>query len=304
MYKKNINGVLLLDKPIGLSSNKILQKVKKIFCAKKAGYIGTLDPLASGILPICFGECTKFSDYLSNSNKRYYVIAKLGITTSTYDSYGIILKNQIVKFSLFKLYESLKIIKNQLFQVTPSYSAVKYQGRPLYKYAIKNDFIPKILRKIKIHQLNLIKYNSKFIELDIICSKGTYIRRIIHDLGKLLQCGAHVIFLRRLQVHSYKIHETFTFEQLNYIIKNDFNKNHNIILNSFLLSIKNIFFTLPEVIIPNYNNIINIKNNIFYSYKKYPSIFRITIQNNNKIFIMAKIDKKKNIFFYKFLNIN
>lgn len=198
--KRNVNGLLLLDKPKGLSSNSILQKVKLIFNAKKAGYIGTLDPLATGILPICFGETTKFSNYLNEFDKHYHVIAKLGEKTSTSDADGILLIKRPVLFTPLSLISALKELTGLISQIPSMYSAIKYNGTPLYKYARKGINIKRKARNVFIYEIKLINQKNNQIELKIHCSKGTYIRTLIEDLGEKLLCGAHVISLRRLKV--------------------------------------------------------------------------------------------------------
>ncbi|CAL4043021.1 tRNA pseudouridine synthase B [Buchnera aphidicola (Takecallis arundicolens)] len=303
MYKNNVNGMLLFDKPKGISSNYILQKVKKIFCAKKAGYIGTLDPLATGLLPICFGESTKFVEQINNSKKCYYVVAKLGEVTATYDSQGVILNTKKVQFSYLDLYSSLHILKKRIVQIVPIYSAIKYRGRALYKYARKNISIPKITRNIRIYKLRCIEYNNTFITLKITCSKGTYVRRLVHDLGVLLKCGAHVISLRRLRVSSYKITRAITLHQLNTVVKKyPSNISHHILLK-FLIPVQALFFTLPEMICSDYNSIHDIKNRIYFFNSDTPKFFRITIQNNNKMFILGKINQIGQLILCKLLNI-
>lgn len=291
MCKNDIHGIFLLDKPTGISSNKILQKVKKIFCAKKAGYIGTLDPLATGLLPICFGESTKFSEQLTHSKKCYYTIAKFGEVTSTYDTEGIVLNSRKVKFSTRQLYEALRKLQKQTVQIAPIYSAIKYQGRPLYRYARKNIVTPKITRNIKIYKLHCVTYNYQFITLKITCSHGTYIRRLVHDLGKLLTCGAHVISLRRLQVSDYKITNAITLKKLHTIIKKYPLYIYRSILLKLLIPTQTTFLQLPEVICSDYHAIHDIKNRIFFLNNNTPQIFRITIQNDNSIFIIGKIDR-------------
>lgn len=303
MYKNDINGMLLFDKPTGISSNHILQKVKKIFCAKKAGYIGTLDPLATGLLPICFGESTKFVEQINNSKKCYYTIAKLGEVTSTYDSQGIILNTKKVNFSSLDLYSALRILKKQIIQIVPLYSAVKYKGRPLYQYARKNIFIPKITRNIRIYKLRCIEYNNTFITLKITCSKGTYIRGLVHDLGVLLKCGAHVVSLRRLRVSSYKITHAITFSQLHAVVKeHPINISHNILLK-LLIPVQTLFFKLPEIICSDYHAIHDMKNRIYFFNSNTPKFFRITIKNNNTMFVLGKINQIGQLILCKLLNI-
>ncbi|MDQ1237710.1 MAG: tRNA U55 pseudouridine synthase [Wigglesworthia glossinidia] len=202
--EKNINGLLLLDKPTGYSSNYILQKIKKSLQAKKAGYSGTLDPLASGMLPILFGTTTKLSEYLLNTKKQYFVTAKLGERTDTSDSYGNIISTRPIKISESNIYQVLSEFKGEIYQTPPMFSALKYKGVPLYKYARKKIYLPRKKRKIYIDNIELISFSKTFFSLKITCSKGTYIRQIIDDIGEKLLCGAHVIALRRTKISNYK----------------------------------------------------------------------------------------------------
>ncbi|GLR11118.1 tRNA pseudouridine(55) synthase TruB [Mixta theicola] len=211
---RDIHGVLLLDKPQGLSSNDALQKVKRIFRANKAGHTGALDPLATGMLPICLGEATKFSQYLLDADKRYRVIARLGQRTDTSDADGQVISERAVTFSQAQLDEALESFRGETQQVPSMYSALKYQGRPLYEYARQGLEVPREARSITVHELQFIRWQDNELELEIHCSKGTYIRTIIDDLGELLGCGAHVIMLRRLQVARYPITKMITLEQL------------------------------------------------------------------------------------------
>lgn len=200
---RDINGVLLLDKPTGMTSNDVLQKVKRIFTAQKAGHTGALDPLATGMLPICFGESTKFSQYLLDSDKRYRVIARLGQRTDTSDSDGQVIAQKPVHLNLSDIEPMLEQFRGDILQVPTMFSALKHQGRPLYEYARQGITIEREARPITIYENRLIDLRQDELELEIHCSKGTYIRTIIDDLGELLGCGAHIIYLRRLQVSQY-----------------------------------------------------------------------------------------------------
>lgn len=211
---RDIHGVLLLDKPQGLSSNDALQKVKRIFRANKAGHTGALDPLATGMLPICLGEATKFSQYLLDADKRYRVIARLGQRTDTSDADGQLISERAVTFSQAQLDDALESFRGETQQVPSMYSALKYQGRPLYEYARQGLQVPREARAINVHELQFIRWQDNELELEIHCSKGTYIRTIIDDLGEKLGCGAHVIMLRRLQVARYPVEKMITLERL------------------------------------------------------------------------------------------
>ncbi|WP_392552748.1 tRNA pseudouridine(55) synthase TruB [Orbus wheelerorum] len=200
---RDIQGVLLLDKPTGLTSNDVLQKVKRVFNAQKAGHTGALDPLATGMLPICFGESTKFSQYLLDSDKRYRVIAQLGQRTDTSDADGQIVAEKPVSVVTEDIEPALVNFRGNIMQVPTMFSALKYQGRPLYEYARQGITIEREPRPITVYENRFISLHNNQLELEIHCSKGTYIRTIIDDLGELLGCGAHIINLRRLQVSNY-----------------------------------------------------------------------------------------------------
>ncbi|WWO99670.1 MAG: tRNA pseudouridine(55) synthase TruB [Candidatus Dasytiphilus stammeri] len=231
----NINGILLLDKPSGISSNFALQKVKKILKLKKAGYIGTLDPIATGMLPICLGKATKLAQYLVNKDKRYYVTAKLGQRTDTLDCQGKIISENPVIINNSKLKNILNSFLGKIKQIPPMYSAIKLHNRPLYEYARKGIIISRKPRDIIIHNLRLINLTQNELALEVHCSKGTYIRSIIDDLGEKLGCGAHVTELRRLQVGSCPINYMVTIEKLTAITTNMINEQINKKIFSILM---------------------------------------------------------------------
>ena len=209
-----INGVLLLDKATGHSSNDMLQKVKRLFGAQKAGHTGALDPLATGMLPICLGEATKFSQYLLDSDKRYRVIAKLGERTDTSDSDGEVVETREINFSNELLMEKLESFRGKTMQVPSMFSALKHQGKPLYHYARQGITIEREAREINVFELLFIRHEGDELELEIHVSKGTYIRTIIDDLGEMLGCGAHITMLRRLEVANYPSDKMITLEAL------------------------------------------------------------------------------------------
>ena len=214
--RRDVHGVLLLDKPQGMTSNDALQKVKRIFNAKKAGHTGALDPLATGMLPICFGEATKFSQYLLDSDKRYRVIAKLGERTDTSDADGQVICTKPVNVTQTQIDEALSHFRGDILQVPTMFSALKYQGKPLYEYARQGIVIEREARPISVYENQFIQYDfaKQELTLEIHCSKGTYIRTIIDDLGELLGCGAHVIYLRRLQVSNYPVDKMISLDEL------------------------------------------------------------------------------------------
>jgi tRNA pseudouridine55 synthase len=214
-----INGVILLDKPTGISSNDALQKVKRVYFAEKAGHTGALDPLATGMLPICLGEATKFSQFLLDSDKRYRVIAKLGERTDTSDSDGEVVETRPVDVSLEKLEASIDKFRGESDQVPSMFSALKYQGKPLYEYARKGIEVPRESRKITVYEIVLHRFEGDEVEMEVHCSKGTYIRTIVDDLGEMLGCGAHVTMLRRTGVAKYPYEKMVTLEQLNELLE-------------------------------------------------------------------------------------
>ncbi len=209
-----IDGIVLLDKPTGVSSNHALQQVKRFYQAAKAGHTGALDPLATGMLPICLGEATKFSQHLLESDKRYLVTAKLGERTDTSDSDGEVVQTRVVNFSQEALDAALDSFRGETMQTPSMFSALKYQGQPLYKYAREGVEVPREARPITVYDLKFIALEGDELTLDIRCSKGTYIRTIIDDLGEKLGCGAHVIMLRRTEVADYPTDKMVTIEQL------------------------------------------------------------------------------------------
>ncbi len=216
--KKNINGLLIFNKPIGITSNDTLKKIKKIFSPNKAGYIGSLDPIASGLLIISFGKYTKLFDKIIKKKKTYNVTIKLGETTNTYDAYGFIKKKQKINFSKKKLYNIISKFKGKINQNIPIYSSCKFKGKPLYKYAIKGIKIKK-KKKIYIHNIMILKYEYDILKLKIICSKGTYIRSIVHNIGKKLKCGAYILKLKRIQIGKIKIKHSSKFKDIRNINK-------------------------------------------------------------------------------------
>ncbi len=195
-----LNGVLVLDKPKGETSNHALQTLKRLFKASKAGHTGSLDPLATGLLPICFGEATKFSQFLLDADKTYRVSAKLGVTTTTGDAEGEVLESQAVTdINEARLLHVVSGFVGTVDQVPPMYSALKHQGQPLYKLARAGIEVDRPARQVQIFRLELLSFNGEEFELEVACSKGTYIRTLVTDIGDILGCGAHVTVLRRLQ---------------------------------------------------------------------------------------------------------
>lgn len=212
--KRNVNGVLLLDKPIGFSSNQALQKAKWLYQAAKAGHTGTLDPLATGLLPLCFGEATKFAHYLTDADKTYVATLKLGITTNTGDAEGEILERREVNVSRAQFEIACQLFLGEINQVPPMYSALKHEGKAMYEYARAGIEIERKSRLITIYRITVESFEQDVAVISVTCSKGTYIRTLAEDIGKELDCGAHLIGLRRIATANYKIAQTVTLEQL------------------------------------------------------------------------------------------
>ncbi|TAJ94635.1 MAG: tRNA pseudouridine(55) synthase TruB [Gammaproteobacteria bacterium] len=195
---RNLDGILLLDKPIGITSNQALQQVKNLFAARKAGHTGSLDKMASGLLPICFGEATKFSGYLLEADKQYLTDCRLGIRTATGDALGDILEEAPVPaYSISQVEDVLAKFRGETTQIPPMFSALKHQGKRLYELAYKGIEVERQPRRVVIHKLELISFDGVILRMAVHCSKGTYIRTLAEDIGKLLGCGAHVTMLRR-----------------------------------------------------------------------------------------------------------
>ncbi|ELA6600305.1 tRNA pseudouridine(55) synthase TruB [Vibrio alginolyticus] len=254
-----INGVILLDKPTGISSNDALQKVKRNYFAEKAGHTGALDPLATGMLPICLGEATKFSQFLLDSDKRYRVIAKLGERTNTSDSDGEVVETRPVDVTLDKLEACIDQFRGESDQVPSMFSALKYQGKPLYEYARKGIEVPRESRKITVYEIVLHRFEGDEVEMEVHCSKGTYIRTIVDDLGEMLGCGAHVTMLRRTGVAKYPYENMVTLEQLNELLEQAHREERapRELLDPLLLPMDTAVEDLPEVnLVPELANMV------------------------------------------------
>ena len=212
--KKNVNGVLLLDKPLGFSSNQALQKVKWLYSAAKAGHTGTLDPLATGLLPICLGEATKFAQYVTDADKTYFATIKLGATTTTGDAEGEVLTTAPVKVTFAQFQTVCQQFIGEISQVPPMYSALKHEGKALYEYARAGVDIERKARLITIKNIEVNALEGDIAQITVTCSKGTYIRTLAEDIGTMLGCGAHLIGLRRTETAGYLLSQAVTIEQL------------------------------------------------------------------------------------------
>lgn len=230
---RDINGIVLLDKDIGLSSNAALQKVKRLFFAKKAGHTGSLDPLASGILPICLGQATKVAQFLLDDDKRYFVRGQLGQTTDTLDCEGEITSSQAFEhLNEVEIRKAVKCFEGNIKQIPPMYSALKKDGQPLYKLARQGVEIERKARDVVIHNIDFIDYDKGILTLEVSCSKGTYIRTLIADIGDKLGCGAHVIELRRTGFSHIDITQTIKFSELEKLSSDDYSQLDKKILPS------------------------------------------------------------------------
>lgn len=211
--KKNINGILLLDKPLGFSSNQALQKIKWLLQAAKAGHTGTLDPLATGLLPLCFGEATKFAHYLTEADKTYVATLKLGEVTTTGDAEGEVVASSDVKVSAAEFSAASQQFVGEISQTPPMYSALKHEGKALYEYARAGIEIAREARQVKVHQIEVDSFEENVATITVSCSKGTYIRTLAEDIGNSLGCGAHLIGLRRTATAGYDIAQAVTLQQ-------------------------------------------------------------------------------------------
>ena len=230
---RDISGVVLLDKASGSSSNYVLQQVKRLFGANKAGHTGSLDPLASGLLPVCLGQATKVAQFLLDEDKRYFVCAKFGQVSSTGDSEG-----KIVNFGSTKGIDESSIrvtllkFLGDINQVPPMYSALKRNGTPLYKLARKGIEIERSSRPVTIHEINFLDLEDAVVSLEVFCSKGTYIRTLVEDIGKSLGCGGHVVELRRTGFAHLDLSGSKTYEQLSKLKEQNIESLDSVILSA------------------------------------------------------------------------
>ena len=209
-----VDGVLLLDKPVGWSSNDALIKAKRVLNAKKAGHTGTLDPFATGLLPLCFGEATKFSQDLLEADKTYETLVHLGQTTDTGDTEGAVLETRDVNVTQEQIEAVLAQFRGPILQTPPMYSALKRDGKPLYEYARAGITLEREARPVTIHKLEFLGYEAPFLKLSVMCSKGTYIRVLGEDIGHALGCGGHLNALRRTQVGNLTLDGVVTLDEL------------------------------------------------------------------------------------------
>jgi tRNA pseudouridine55 synthase len=268
-----INGVLLLNKPSGISSNKALQIVKRIYQASKAGHTGTLDPLATGLLPICFGEATKFASMLLEGKKEYMATIQLGQATTTYDAEGEITFTSDAIIALAQVQQALIQFQGEIEQQPPIYSALKVNGQRLYQYAKLQQTVEIKTRKIIIYAIDLIEYNSSIqqIKLQVMCSKGTYIRSLAHDIGKVLGCGGYLANLIRTQTLGFSLDADITIEKLKSLRPDQ--------LQQFLLPIDCLVQHLPKYNLSN-DEYLKVKNG---------HAFKAENQNNLELATLIRI---------------
>lgn len=242
---RNIDGILLLNKPLGLSSNAALQRARFIFRAKKAGHTGSLDPQATGVLPLCFGEATKVSGYLLDSDKRYTTTVQLGQTTTTGDTEGEILKHTpVTDFSDATLQSVLDQFTGSITQIPPMFSALKHNGTPLYKLARQGIEVERKQREVTIYELNLLERTQDTLILDVRCSKGTYIRTLAQDIGEALGFGAYITRLDRTDVTPFDCSKIYTIEELQTLA--DTNENA---LDKLLLGTDKALDNQPQILL-------------------------------------------------------
>jgi tRNA pseudouridine55 synthase len=239
---RDVDGILILDKPIGCSSNQALQRVRKLYQARKAGHCGSLDPLATGVLPICLGEATKFSSYLLGADKTYLASCKLGQTTATGDAEGEVLSSAAVEVDEAQVKRALESFVGKIDQIPPMHSALKHQGRRLYQLAREGIEVEREPRRVEIFQLDLLSFEGSELSLEVSCSKGTYIRTLVEDIGAQLGCGAYLSGLRRTRVDSFNVRDAISIERLELLLESGSNQ-----LDVLLLPLNCALTQFPEL---------------------------------------------------------
>lgn len=212
--RRRLDAVLLLDKPLGVSSSAALQAAKRLFQAQKAGHAGTLDPLASGLLPLMFGEATKFAPFALGSDKEYLAQVRLGVATDTGDAEGKVIGRCAVEVDDAQLARALQRFRGTIDQVPPMYSALKHRGQPLYALARAGRSVARAARKVTVHELELLEHRDDLVRIRVRCSKGTYLRQLAADLGAELGSGAHLEALRRTAVAGFRLEQAATLDEL------------------------------------------------------------------------------------------
>ncbi|HEY4370937.1 MAG TPA: tRNA pseudouridine(55) synthase TruB [Burkholderiales bacterium] len=212
--RQRIDGVLFIDKPPGLTSNGVLSVIKRLYNAEKAGHTGTLDPFATGLLPVALGDATKFSGHLLDADKTYLATMRLGVTTTTADLEGEVRQTRPVNVDDAQLHEALRRHSGAIAQIPPMYSALKRDGKPLYEYARAGETLEREPRQVTIHALDLIERKDEFVTFRVACSKGTYVRTLAEDIGETLDCGAHLTALRREATGGFSLEGALPLDRL------------------------------------------------------------------------------------------
>jgi tRNA pseudouridine55 synthase len=281
VFFRHINGILLLNKPLGLSSNAALQRARYLFNAKKAGHTGSLDPQATGVLPLCFGEATKVSGYLLNSDKRYTTTVQLGQTTTTGDTEGEILSNvPVTDIADETLQQVLAQFTGEITQIPPMYSALKHNGTPLYKLARQGIEVKRKQRNITIYALTLLERTEDTLILDVQCSKGTYIRTLAQDIGDALGFGAYITHLERTHVSPFDCTTLYTLEQLQQLAEQE----DKTALHNTLLPIDTALKNQPRLILNDEESTL-IKNGIKIAKDDLPDATLIRLYHDSGEFI-------------------
>ena len=239
---RDLDAVLIVDKPRGISSNDALQQVKRLYQARKAGHCGSLDPLATGVLPVCLGQATKFSGYLLGADKVYHAHCQLGQTTTTADAEGEVIATKPVDVTRAQVIDALKTLTGNITQIPPMHSALKFEGKRLYQLARKGITVERKPRPVIVHSINLISIENDCVEITVRCSKGTYIRTLAEDLGEKLGCGAHLSQLRRVAVDPFDEKEAVGIEYLRSL-----SDQGNALIDEFLLPVSAALVQFPEL---------------------------------------------------------
>ena len=209
------DGAILVDKHHGITSFDVVSALRNMLGVRSAGHCGTLDPIASGLLIVCFGRATKLARFIADGSKRYIADLMLGRTTETYDRYGVVTgESEVPRLSVSEIETVLGSFLGAQVQVVPHHSALKYRGRPMYEYARQHVDIPDKVRDITVHEIKLVEFSHPHVVIDMTCSRGTYVRSLAHDLGEKLGCGAHLCALRRIGIGSHKVEEAFSLIQI------------------------------------------------------------------------------------------
>lgn len=239
---RDLDAVLIVDKPRGISSNDALQQVKRLYQARKAGHCGSLDPLATGVLPICLGQATKFSGYLLGADKVYHAHCQLGQTTTTADAEGEVIATKPVDVTTAQVVDALRTLSGNITQIPPMHSALKFEGKRLYQLAREGKTVERKPRNVVVHNIDLISIENDCVEINVRCSKGTYIRTLAEDLGEKLGCGAHLSQLHRVAVDPFDQQEAVSIEHLRSL-----SEQGNASLDELLLPVSAALSQFPEL---------------------------------------------------------